>query len=61
MALSSIGSAPSLQSGQQTAQSSGHHKHHGHKVMSVSDIEGQSSSALKSATGKLGSLLDKTV
>jgi hypothetical protein len=58
MATSGIGAqAPASQ---QLSQSSGHHKHHGHKVMSMTDVDGQSSSlaSAASSSGKVGSKLN---
>jgi hypothetical protein len=44
------------------SQTSGHHKHHGHKVMSMSDVDGQGSSvaSAQTASGKIGSKLNMT-
>jgi hypothetical protein len=62
MAVSGISAAPTPQA--PTGQSSqGTHHRHGHHAKSLSDVDAQSSSVASapSRTGKLGSIVNKTV
>jgi hypothetical protein len=61
VAISGIGAQPPASPSLSTT--SGSHKHHGHKVMSISDADGQSSgiSAPSSGASKIGSKVDVKV
>jgi hypothetical protein len=62
MAISGISAGSSHASAQQAVQSLGQHKHGGHHLHSLSDIDAQGSSVMSAAssTGKVGSKVDVT-
>jgi hypothetical protein len=61
MAISALGSA-GVHGGNHQAQSASQHKHGGHRLQSMSDIDSMSSSvsSAPSASGKTGSKLNVT-
>jgi len=63
MTVSGISTSAGLQqSGQQISQSSGQHRHGGHRWQSISDVDAQGSSiaSAPNSTGKIGSKVNVT-